>query len=223
MDDGARPESGGRPRTRGRRRIFEVLRTELFTPEAVEYLRKKIAERLGEIARTATAELRERQGRLARTEKRIENLVRYLADGNGSSAVTMALNDYEAQAKAERRAIATLKEQAAGPLTLPSPEQVLARAKNLDRVYSADPMVIREKLRRVFKDGRILPHPQPDGTYVAEGTMLPMIALAEMTKPPTEKPGVPRCPASSCAGVQRSLSIRRSAGQPCWIPFAIAV
>ncbi len=182
-----------------RRTIFDVLRRELFTPEAVEYLRKKIAERLGEMGRTSTEELRDRAGRLERTEGRIRRLVHFIAEGDDSKAIRSTLKDLEAHADAERTAIQNLREQASSPVTLPTSEAIISRAQDLDRVYRADPTVVREKLRRVFKDGRILLHLQPDGTYVAEGTFLPMIALAEMTKPPTEKPGA-RCPAISCAG-----------------------
>ena len=95
----------------------------------------------------------------------------------------------EAQAKEERLAIQELKVRAADPITLPTPEAILRRAQDLDRVYSADPVTLREKLRRVFVGGRILLHPQADGTYLAEGTMLPMIVLAETTKSPTENRG----------------------------------
>lgn len=179
--------------------IFEALRSSLFTSEAVDFIRKRIAERLGEIARTSTAELRERTARLLRTEERIGGLVRFVEEGNHSKAVRDGLMDLEAQAEAERFAIRSLKAQAGEPVSLPTPEVVLKRAQELDRVFRADPTLLRETLRRFFKDGRILLHPQPDGTYIAEGTMLPLVALAEMTNPRAARPGG-RCPPFSCAG-----------------------
>ncbi len=178
--------------------ILGALRESLFTPSAVEYLRKRIAEHLGSVERSTRSELKEHADRLARTEQRIHGLVRFIADGDDSQYVRGALKDLEAQAKTERTAISSLKEQASAPVVLPTPERVLLRAQELDRVFRGDPLRARESLRRYFEDGRIKLYPQPDRTYLADCTFLPLVALAEMARPLREEGS--RGTAGGCAG-----------------------
>jgi DNA invertase Pin-like site-specific DNA recombinase len=138
-----------------RKRIFEALRERLSTLNALEYLRKRIAEFLGERVRDTTRELGERRARLERTEQRIRGLVQFIADGDRSEHVLSALRDLEAQARSEKAAIASLRAESSSPVALPTPAEVAERALGLDRLFEKHPLEVREALRRYFVDGRV--------------------------------------------------------------------
>lgn len=163
-----------------RANIFRGVRDALFTPEAVAFLRKRIAERLREVVRSGDSELNERVERHRRTEDRIHGLVKFIAGGDESKYVRETLRDLEAQARCDSAAIGELKQSLSAPVSLPTPATLLERAHDLDRVLSAGPLRAREALRTVFEGGRIAVHPQPDGSYVAEGTFLPLVAMASV-------------------------------------------
>lgn len=184
-----------------RARILGAIHAQLFTPEAVDHLRRRIATLLGESNRTLNRELDERRGRLERTEQRIHGLVSFIADGDRSEYVVTTLRDLEAQARTEKAAIADLLVRAKSPIRLPTADEVLVRAMDLEATLAGDPVRAREALRRLFKDGRIVLHPQPAGFYTAEASFLPLVALtAETTNPPAGAGGSSSGTAISCAG-----------------------
>lgn len=162
---------------RTRLAILGALREALLTPSAIDYLRKCIAARLGDLERTTNLELSERTQRLARTDQRIRGLVEFVAQGDHSETVRATLQDLEVQAKMERAAIESLKDRLRGPVALPRPDDVLARATEFDATLRSDPHRARESLRRMFLDGRIVMTPSDDGGYEARGTLLPLVAL----------------------------------------------
>ncbi|MFO0617263.1 MAG: recombinase family protein [Polyangiaceae bacterium] len=174
-----------------RTRILEAVEQSLATPEALTHLRKRIAERLGELSRTTSRELEERRARLARTEERIAGLVEFIATGDRSDYVRKALADLEHQANEEKKAIGAVLESTKTPIRLPTPAEVVACALDLKRVLDGDPALAREALRKLFKGGRITMLPQEDGSYLARGEFLPLVALsaAENTNAPGRKAG----------------------------------
>lgn len=169
-----------------RRRIFDALVERLNRPKAIEHLRKRLAEQLGELGRRLGGDIAERRERLARTEQRIHNLLLGFADGDRSEYVRTMLKDLEAQAVAEKATIAALEERARVPVVLPTPEQVARQCLNLEKMLVADPLRAREALRRLFQGGRIRLFPGDDGVYYAEATFLPLVALSEASE--TTKP-----------------------------------
>lgn len=181
-----------------RRCLFQALREVLFTPERIDDLRKLIAERLGELSRRSTANLREVTERMTRTRARLDNLVAFVAEGNRSATIATAIGDLEVQLRADQAAVRALKEQVALPAVLPTPEAVLTRAQQLDRIFRADPTRLRQKLLRFFENGEVLLHPQTDGTYVATSVLLPLAVLAETTDP--AKLRDPSLSSDGCAG-----------------------
>lgn len=62
---------------------------------------------------------------------------------------------------------------------LPTPDQLVERAFGLETLLAGDPLRAREALRRLFVDGRVVLHPQPEGHYIAEGRFLPLVVLAQ--------------------------------------------
>ena len=65
-------------------------------------------------------------------------------------------------------------------MSLSAPDALLERAIDLERVLGADPLRAREALRGLFVDGRLTAHAQPDGSYVVEGTFLPLVAMRDV-------------------------------------------
>jgi DNA invertase Pin-like site-specific DNA recombinase/Arc/MetJ-type ribon-helix-helix transcriptional regulator len=161
-----------------RARILEAIRERFSNPAAIAYLRKRIAEQLGDLGRTANAELREHSDRLARTEDRIGGLVQFIADGDRSAYVRDALKDLEAQARVEKAAIAAIQARARMPVRLPTPDEVVQKVLDLEQVLAGDKARGREELRKLFDGGRVVLTPDPAGHYVATSKLLPLVVLA---------------------------------------------
>jgi site-specific DNA recombinase len=169
-------------------RILERVRTKLVSDEGMARARKRIAERLGEVNRERVAELRQRQQRLARTEEKIRGLLHFIADKDEQSDYAwQAVRDLEAQAKAEKAAIATLERQAETPVHLPSPDQIKKLVFDLERRIQQDPVAGREWLRRMFKNGRIELIALPERVYLAKSELFPLMLLTENAN---RRPGV---------------------------------
>jgi hypothetical protein len=165
-------------------RVLDALRAKLASPEGVAYVRRRVAERLGEMERTRSADLDDLLKRHSRTQGRIRGLVGFIADGDRSEAVVLGLKDLEAQAKAEKAAIADLEDQAREPIRLPAPDEVVERVFELERLFEHDPTARREALARYFKDGQIRLEPQADGIYLAKSELLPLVILLEEAASP---------------------------------------
>ena len=147
-------------------------------------MRKKYAVWVGERERTRSAESLAIKERLARTDKRIANLIIAMADGERSEALSNALRDLEHQAKCDRRALAALAQKTAEPIRLPSRDEVLARVLEFGERVKADPVRARESLRRMLEGGRIWMEPQPDGSYIARCELYPLVLALKMVPPP---------------------------------------
>lgn len=170
-----------------RRRVLDALRERLGGAEGLAYVRRRIAEGLGEIQRGATADLAERRGRLARTEERIKGLVTFIADGDRSEYVVTTLRDLEAQARTEKAAIAELESRADSPIKLPTPDEVLQRVFDFEARLKDDVLAGREALRELLRDGQIRLRPDPSGVFIARSAILPLrLLLAPETTKPAE-------------------------------------
>ncbi len=192
-----------------RERLLGVLRETLTGPKEVAFIRKTVAEVLGNLARKSKAEVEEHRARLGRTEERIAGLIQFIADGDRSEYVRAALHDLEAQAKVDKRAIAELEARATTAIRLPSPEETVQRALNFEKNLLANPVAGREELRRLFADGKVLCRPHVDGYYVAEGKILPLAIFSmRLAEPAQEAPlsaapgarGKTACSINGCAG-----------------------
>jgi site-specific DNA recombinase len=162
-----------------RTRILAELRDKLLSPDGIGYARKKIAAQLGELARTRNVEVDDRRSRLERTEARIAGLVKFISEGDHSAYVRSTLLDLEAQAKAEKEAIAAIVREASEPIHLPSPAELERVVYDIDARLHQDPLAARELLRRLFKDGRVVLEPQPDRIYLARTEVFPLLLLSE--------------------------------------------
>ncbi len=68
---------------------LDAIREQIQTPQAIEYVRRKVSELLGNYTRELDRELKERRERLQRTEERIKGLVGFIADGDRSEYVDL--------------------------------------------------------------------------------------------------------------------------------------
>jgi molybdopterin converting factor small subunit len=157
-----------------RSRLLGFLRENLTGPKEVAFIRKTVAEVLGNLSRKTNAEIAERRQRLARTEERIAGLIQFIADGDRSDYVRVALRDLEAQAKMEKAAIADLEARRSEAVRLPSIEETVERAMLFEKNLLENPTAGREALRHLFEDGKISCRPQPEGVYLAEGKFFPL-------------------------------------------------
>lgn len=166
--------------------ILSSLIEGLLSPKAIEFLRGEIAVTLGAQSRNENAELAERRKRLARHEARIASLVEFLANGEDSDYVRASLRDFEAQARAEKAAIRELEACAVTPVSLPSPDVVLAQARRLEQTLLTDPTRGREMLLNLFEDGRLILEPEPEkhAHYIARSRWFPLRALTADTTTP---------------------------------------
>jgi hypothetical protein len=110
-------------------------------------------------------------------------LIELLADGERSAYLRRALRDLEAQAKADKQTIADLEAfNRVQASELPSVEQVITAALNLNKTLQTDVAAGREQLRRLFKDGHIEMIPDGD-CYIAKAQISPFAPLSIPTKP----------------------------------------
>ncbi len=89
-----------------------------------------------------------------------------------------------------------LLEQAQEPLRLPSADEIVSLAYDLNKRVMEDPQAGREQLIRWLKDGTLRVSEAPDGKTYARGDLLPLVILAEAklaeaenTKPGNHLPG----------------------------------
>jgi hypothetical protein len=171
-----------------RKRILGAVREAIASPAGIAYLRRKLAEKLGELDHMVAAQLAQRRPRLARTEQRIKSIVLMQVDGDRSEYTTELRRDLEAQASQEKLAIAELQNRAAAPIRLPRPDDVLQRLLDLDRVLTEDVDAGREALRRLLQNGEIRLAPGADGVYTARGELLPLMIMLGDAEPETQTP-----------------------------------
>jgi hypothetical protein len=159
--------------------IFRAIRNHFSSAAAVDFVRHEIADELGKMNRELAAALKHHGELLARTESRIGGLIEFISRGDQSDHVRQALIDLEAQATVEKNAIEALKRQAAKPIQLPSPQELMDVAYNLEKLAVADPALGREELRKMFDHGHIVLLPQPEGYYLAKSRIFPLVPLLD--------------------------------------------
>lgn len=164
--------------------VLGELRHKLLSPSSTLYARKRVAERLGELERARGSKLGEGKRELVNLEEQIGRLVDFVAEGQASPAIATRLKELEAKTVIVRRAVIDLEQASAGPIALPSPDDMVRLTLALERRLTSDVTKGREELRRLFKDGRIELLPQEGGFYVAKSELLPLVLL---TAPPPEE------------------------------------
>jgi hypothetical protein len=85
---------------------------------------------------------------------------------------------HSAEARAEKAALAEIAEEASRPLRLPSNDEVMALATDLEGCLTDDPEVGRATLRRWLSNGVIRVDQSPQGP-IAETELLPLMVLVD--------------------------------------------
>lgn len=174
-------------------RVFDAIGARYNTPEATAFLRQAMVEAISSMSRTGNAELEERRARLERTEERIRHLIKFISEGESFDSVREALADLEAQAKQEKAAIARLRETAAKPIQLPTPDIIMNVWRNFERIAQSDALQTREALRSLFAGQPLRATPQPDGRYMAEGQIdLSALFRLDLSSPGDKTPKAPK-------------------------------
>jgi hypothetical protein len=171
-----------------RRCVLRAIQDDMSSPEGIAHYRKRVAEELRDYSRNLEARRKERTERLTRTEEKIRGLIEYIATGDRSEYVISTLHDLEAFARAEKAALAELAEQASRPLRLPSNDEVMALATDLEGRLTEDPEVGRATLRRWLSNGVIRVDQSPEGP-IAETELLPLMVLMDGTGKAGRKSG----------------------------------
>lgn len=145
-----------------RTNLLDELRRRLTSSDAIAYARKRIAEKkLGTFSRNGDREQREVRARLEKTERQIEKLVDFVAEGKGTKAVAERLEILEREAATERKALA---KRDLALTKLPTPDERMKLVFDLERRLIADVTKGREELKRVFRNGKIVLPPEPRAT-----------------------------------------------------------
>ena len=172
-----------------RAHIIGRVRDMLMSREILEYIIETTNRKLAAMSQRFRQDLDDSRRRLAKMESRIESLVELLADGERSDYVRRTLRDLESQAKGEKRTIADLEARTrAQTAELPSVEQVIGAFLDMNATLQTDVAAGRERLRQLFKDGKISLIPDGD-CYVAKAQISPFAPLVmpprmpEKTKP----------------------------------------
>lgn len=165
-----------------RNAMLDELRQRLTTPEAVEYLKRRIEAALQNGSNASEDELERCRVRLGEVEQRVEHLVDFVAAGDGSPAVRDALRRAEAEAQAVRAKLVELRELVQ-PQRAINIDQVVRTALDVQRMVGRDPTRAREALRGYFANGRIHLRPQPEGHYVAETQLFPLVPVTKSKGP----------------------------------------
>ena len=154
--------------------ILRGLRETIASPVAIAYARKRIAERLGEMGRSADSDARDLRAKLAKHEGRMAKLADAIANGAALDSVLGLLSAEEAAAKVVRSRLAETEGLARAPAQLPSPDELLEAAFNLDERLTGDVEGGREAIRRLLHGGNVRLLPTPEGIYIAEAEVLPL-------------------------------------------------
>lgn len=84
-----------------------------------------------------------------------QGLIGFIADGDRSEYVVSTVRDLEAGAKSERAGIDRLSQAAKEPRRLPSVEEVVGMATDLEARAAQDPIGARAQIQRWHKGGAI--------------------------------------------------------------------
>ena len=71
---------------------------------------------------------------------------------------------------------------------LPTEDEVLAYVVDVEARIKDDPTTAREALRRLLLDGRLVMHPQPDGSWKGESAVFPLRLAGKTPKPRSASP-----------------------------------
>lgn len=190
--------------------LLDAIRRRLQTPGGIAEIRDLREKYARAAQRSGDGDLATRRAELAQVERRLNNLVSAIAEGNHSSAVQSALNEHEATARKLRTAITNMERLVQPASRQPVGLVVLESVLDLDHRLTRDIEQGRATLRRYLRGGNIALKPTGEGTYTAHCDLLPAVILEAETETPSTRDGVYlRLVAGACKQGSR-LTIRSS-------------
>jgi hypothetical protein len=96
----------------------------------------------------------------------------FIAEGKDSPTVASMLLETEAAIRQAELDLAAVRSRAEEEPALPSPEAITEAATDIATNCMKDPVKVRERLRGVLPDGKIVLEPQADGTFMARYNLL---------------------------------------------------
>ncbi len=204
--------------------LLDELRALLTCPKGIEHARASLVHDIAQMGRRRDKDEQQVEAQLRVVENELERTFDFIAKNDLSETTGPATRDKLekqcAQKELLQRQLDALRTRSKDPVPLPTPEGVQKAVFEIEKLLRADATRAREALRTMLKDGIIELEPQADGTYIARGTVFPLMPLLLQ---PLEKPK-PRDQAvaglrvvylSSCAGsLPHSLHAAIHFGQP---------
>lgn len=163
------------------------LKRVLLQPDLLEYLRARVEEKLRGLKANAKSEESKVEQQLKRVTLEIERQIEFIknTDPVAEAGVVQAIRASLTKASAEQANLRRQLEAARAadhPVRLPTPEQIVAGALDIEARLRSDPLTAREALRAMLLDGRITMEPQADGSYIGRSILTPL-RLARTRKP----------------------------------------
>jgi hypothetical protein len=152
---------------------------------------------------------RQVEAQLRAAEDDVERTLDFIAKNDLDDATRISTRDRLqkqcGQKELLRKQLEGLQARTIDPVPLPTPEAIIKAVFGIEALLRADPTRARQALRTMLKDGIIELEPQADGTYIARGTVFPLMPLLlqplEKPKPrDREAEGLQVVYRSSCAG-----------------------
>jgi site-specific DNA recombinase len=145
------------PRKRVEQEVLATIREKILNPEKIYIIFKRLEEELKKQQGTLPQDLKLKQAALDKIQSKINNFVRFIAEGKGSKAISAALEDCEKDEQkisTELKAIAECQKEL---FQAPPKEWVAHRIENIQSILETETEDSALVLRRLL--GPIVLHP----------------------------------------------------------------
>jgi hypothetical protein len=149
--------------------VLAAVRERLGDSESIRYLLGRVEEEVRRIAAGVSEELRLKDLALTREEKRLLNLVEFVADGRGSRALEDAIAETEKRLGALRTEVDVLKRGREIAFSTPPVSWIEKRVEQLRELLEARTEKSALLLRRVLGPVRLTPEATPVQKTLPEG------------------------------------------------------
>jgi len=173
-------------RTLAERVVLSAVKERLGHTEAIRYLLGRVEKELRRIASGVPEDLGLKESAMGREERRLANLVDFVADGRGSRALGEAIAETERRLAAFRSEVELLKRGREVAFSAPPVAWIESRVEELGEVLEARTGKSALLLRRLLGPIRLAPAETTSGRrYLKAETTLKTLALIE--NEPTSK------------------------------------
>jgi DNA invertase Pin-like site-specific DNA recombinase len=164
------------------------LRRVLLQTDLHDKLREKIRARLKTFRMRADDERPKLERAMVKLDAEMNRLVTFIRSTDATTnpgayeIVRTSLEEATAEQRDLQAKLDALKTRTVEP-RLPTEEEILAYVVDVEARIQDDPTSAREALRRLLLDGKLIMHPQPDGSWRGESAVFPLRLAGRTTKP----------------------------------------